>query len=258
MFHLAAFGGAKTDSTANQNVPATASEQALSVSANNRYISPKKVKIFCAFAQNDTISGARINAPSLRNLGLPEIYPVNPAAAVAATSPVDYRGDDGIEIQATEEFGVDVSNGASTVDFAEAGLWFRDSIDPIPPGKRFTITATATITGVRDSWVNGQLTFTQILPFGTYGVIGMYAQGTAVAFARLVFPFYAAWRPGVLCNPTFGSIEPLQIFRHGKLGLWGNFVSTAQPSLEIFNTTAGATSMVIGLDLVAINVPQGI
>ena len=258
MFHLAAFGGAKTDSTANQNVPATATEQALSVSANNRYISPMKVKVFCAFAQNDTISSARINAPSLRNLGLPEIYPVNPAAAVAITSPLDYRGDDGVEIQATEEFGVDVSNGASTVDFAEAGLWFRGTIDSIPPGKRFTIVATANITGVRDAWVNGVLTFGQVLPFGTYGVIGMSAVGTAVVFSRLVFPFASYWRPGVLATPTYGNIEPLQAFRHGKLGLWGTFVSTAQPSLEIFNSTAGATAMTVILDLVAINVPQGV
>lgn len=258
MFHLAAFGGAKTDSTANQNVPATASEQALSVSANNRYISPKKVKVFCAYAQNDTISACRINAPSLRNLGLPEIYPLNPTAAAVAAGPIDYRQNDEVEIQATEEFGVDMSNGASTIDFAEAGLWFRDVIEPIPAGKRFTITATATITGVRDAWVNGVLTLSQILPFGTYAVIGMYATGAAITFARLVFPFYSYWRPGVLASPTFGGIEPLQQFRHGKLGSWGQFISTAQPSLEIFVTTAGAVSPIIGMDLVAVNVPQGI
>lgn len=258
MFHLAAFGGAKTDSTANQNVPATATEQALSVSANNRYISPKKVKVFAAYGQNDTISACRINAPSLRNLGLPEIYPLNPTAAAVAAGPIDYRVNDEIEIQATEEFGVDMSNGASTIDFAEAGLWFRDVIEPIPPGKRFTITATAAITGVRDAWVNGVLTLTQILPFGTYAVIGMYCSSAATTFARLVFPFQSYWRPGCLCTPTFGGAEPLQIFRHGKLGSWGQFLSTSQPTLEIFVTTAGAATPIVGLDLVAVQVPQGI
>jgi hypothetical protein len=258
VFHLAAFGGAKTDSVANQNVPATATEQALSVSANNRYISPQKVKIFAAYAQNDTISGARVNAPSLRNLGLPSIYPLNATAAAVATGPMDYRISDEIEIQATEEFGVDASNGASTIDFAEAGLWFRNAIEPIPAGKRFTIEATASITGVRDAWVNGVLTLGQVLPYGTYGVIGMYAVGAAVTFARLVFPFQSYWRPGCLAAPAYGGAEPLQMFRHGKLGLWGTFISTAQPSLEIFVTTAGATAMTVGLDLVAVQVPQGV
>jgi hypothetical protein len=258
MFHLAAFGGAKTDSTANQNVPATATEQALSVSSNARYISPKKVKVFAAYAQNDTLASARINAPSLRNLGLPAIYPFNPTAAAVAAGPIDYRGDDGVEIQATEEFGVDASNGVSTVDFAEAGLWFRDQIEPIPAGKRFTIEGTATITGVRDAWVNGTITLGQILPFGTYAVIGMYCTGAAITFARLVFPFYSYWRPGCLASPTAGGAEPLQIFRHGKVGSWGQFISTSQPTLEIFVTTAGAVSPIVGLDLVAVNVPQGI
>ena len=83
MFHLAAFSGAKTDSTANEAIPRVA-DGALSVSGSNNYLAPEHLSIFAALVYHDAVLRARIVAPSLRNEGLPEIFPVNATAEPSA------------------------------------------------------------------------------------------------------------------------------------------------------------------------------
>lgn len=254
MFHLLAFGGVKTDSTANEAAPGVV-DPGWTLNAQNRYISPKRLRAFAATIMNDTITAARINAPSLRNLGLPEIYPGTVSDDPATEPLVAYFGENAPEIQATEGFGLDSSNGASTVDRVHAGLWVRDTIDPIPSGKKFTITGTSTQTLLLDAWTTGTITFGQELPFGTYGVIGMASVCNDAYLARLVFPGNTFWRPGCANGMAYSNIDFRQLFRSGVLGLWGTFISTQPPQLELIGNAAGAETATVYLDLVAISVP---
>ncbi len=254
MLHLLAFGGAKTDSTANEAAPGVV-DQGWTMNAQNRYISPTKLSVVAATAMNDTLASARLNAPSLRNLGLPDIYPVTVSDIPAASPAIHYWGPNGPEIQPTEAFGIDTSNGASTIDRVHCGLWVRDRVEPIPAGKRFTLTGTAAITLLLDNWAAGTITFTQDLPYGQYAVIGMYAKCTACYLARLIFPGNTSWRPGCAAVPTVGQFDQRELFRSGTLGSWGTFISTQPPQLELIGSTAGAQTATVGLDLVAVNVP---
>jgi hypothetical protein len=254
MFHLLAFGGAKTDSTANQAAPGVV-DAGWTLNAQNRYIAPQKVRAFAATVMNDTISAARINAPSLRNLGLPEIYPTTVSNVPAASPAIAYWGNNGPEIQSTEAFGLDTSNGASTIDFVHAGLWVRDKIDPVPPGKRFTITGTSAVTLVQDQWATGNLTLSQELPYGTYAVIGMACQCATSYLARLIFPGLTAWRPGCPVVATYGQFDQRELFRAGNQGQFGQFISTQPPQVDVIGNAAGAQTATLFLDLVAVNVP---
>lgn len=254
MFHLLAFGGNKTDSTANEAAPGVV-DPGWTLNAQNRYISPQKLKAFAATAMNDTISACRINAPSLRNLGLPEIYPTTVSNVPAASPAVAYWGNNGPEIQATESFGLDSSNGASTIDKIHAGLWVRDKVDPNPPGKRFTITGTSAQTLLLDAWTTGTITLSQELPYGTYAVIGMAVVCATTYLARLVFPGLTAWRPGVPVVATYGQFDQRELFRNGNQGQFGQFISTQPPQLDLIGNTAGAQTATVFLDLVAVNVP---
>jgi hypothetical protein len=254
MFHLLAFGGAKTDSTANEAVPGVV-DAGWSLNAQNRYIAPQKLKVLAATIMNDTISAARINAPSLRNLGLPEIYPTTVSDVPAASPAIAYWDTYGPEIQATESFGIDASNGASTVDRAHAGLWLRDKIDPVPAGKRFTITATSAQTLLLDAWTTGTLTLSQEIPYGTYAVIGMAVKCATCYLARLVFPGLTAWRPGCTVVATYGQFDQRDLWRNGNQGQWGQFMSTQPPQLDLIGNAAGAQTATVFLDLVAVNVP---
>ena len=254
MFHLLAFGGLKTDSTANEAAPGVV-DPGWTLNAQNRYIVPKRLRAVAATVMNDTITAARINAPSLRNLGLPEIYPGTVSDDPATQPLVAYWGENGPELQATEGIGIDTSNGASTVDRVHAGLWVRDTFDPVPSGKRFTITGTSTQTLILDAWTTGTITLGQELPFGTFAVIGMACVCNDAYLARLVFPGLTSWRPGCPNGMAYSNIDFRQLFRAGNMGQFGQFISTQPPQLELIGNAAGAETATVYLDLVAVNVP---
>lgn len=250
MMHLLAFSGAKTDSTANEAAPALA-DNAFSRTANgNQYLAPKPLNIIAACAFNDTITRARLNYPSYRDIGLPEISPLNALAIPSADFDMCVWGDNGPRVRETEEMGVDSSNGASTVDTIHAGLWLRDRFEGVPPGRRTTVRGTAAITLATGAWASGSLVLDQTLPYGRYGLIGMEAVCVTCAFIRLIFPNSPQWRPGVVAGGTIAIRDPLQWARQGKLGLLGTFDQTAPPQVEGVGTTAGAQTASLILDLV--------
>ena len=252
MFHLAAFSGAKTDSTANEAVPRVA-DGALSVSGSNNYLSPDNLSIFAALVYNDTIARARIVAPSLRNEGLPEIFPLNATAEPSVDFRYSYWDKMGPMLRKDEEFGVETSNGASTVDNCTALLWLRRVFKPTPNGKRFTIRATSAQTLVANAWTLGGLTFDQTLPFGRYSVIGMAATCNDAHAVRILFPRDQSYRPGVGCGETI-AIRPItDYFRAGEQGEWGRFESVNATQLEILGGTAGAETAAVILDLVRLD-----
>lgn len=249
MFHTLAYGGAVIASAANQNVAASI-DNVITTSANNKYIMPAKVQVLGASALNDFLTRARINAPSLRNEGLPEIYPgitgsVNPNPPVMA-----YWRDVGPTLQMNEEVGLEITDGVSVTLNATGAIWIQDKRDPIPPGKRMRIFGSAALTLVKNAWVSGNIVLDQTLPFGNYAVIGMQANCPNSHVARLIFPRSGVWRPGCLTGNAVGATDPLQYFGAGVLGMWGQFTSVAQPLVEVFAVAAGAQTVNCILDMV--------
>lgn len=249
MFHTLCYGGAVVASVNNQNVSA-AVDNVITTSANNKYIMPDRVRVMAAAALNDLITRARINAPSLRNEGLPEIFPLRRNAAPATNPDVCYWRDMGPTLQKNEEVGLEISDGVSVTLNASGAIWIYDKIDAIPAGKRMRIFATSTITLVANAWASGNLTLDQTLPFGRYAVIGMAVVCTNAFAGRLIFPRTGVWRPGVLASPTIGQTDFAQYFMAGNVGKWGEFESVAQPLLELFGITAGAQTASVVLDMV--------
>lgn len=251
-FHLAAFESAKTDSTANENISAVA-DAAFARSIGNLYLAPDDMDVLAAFAMNDTITRARIVSPSLRQNGLPEIFPLTVAATVTLEGGYAKYGNYGPRIRKNDEFGIEASNGASTVDTAFGALWLWRKKMGVPAGARFTVRGTSAITLVANAWVLGNLTFDQTLPVGDYAVIGMRATCTNGVFSRLVFPMNTTWRPGVVCPPVVTTFDTDPFWRFGNLGEWGRFHSVNQPQVEVLGHTAGAQTAAVILDCVALN-----
>lgn len=251
-FHTAGFAGAKTDSTANENIPAVA-DPTFNRTSGNLYLAPTNLKVFAALAANDTIARARITSPSLRQLGLPELYPLNIVAEPTVPVGLVEYGDTGPEIRQNDEFGVECSNGASTIDVAWAALWLRKRFMPVPSGKRFTMRATATITLVASAWALGTLTFDQTPPVGDYSVIGLHVFCADAWFARLVFPMDTSFRPGVVTQETLGAFMDSQPFRYGRVGEFGRFHSVNLPQIEVLGHTAGAEAVAAYIDMVQLS-----
>lgn len=254
MFHLLAFAGAKTDSTANEAAPGVV-DPGWTLNAQNRYILPAKMRVFASIAMNDTITRARINAPSLRNLGLPELFPNTVSDDPAAIPLVNYWDDQGPELQPTEAVGIDTSNGASTVDRVHAALWLRSRKLPLPSGKRSTVVGTSTQTLLLDAWTTGTITFDQDLPQGLYAVIGLAVVCNDAWAARLVFPGQQTMRPGCAVAMAYAGVDTVQYFRSGRQGEWGRFINTQPPQLDLIGNSAGAETATIFMDIVAVDVP---
>lgn len=250
MLHTFAFSGVKTDSTANEAAPAVADASMTRTANANQYLMPADLLVIGAVAWNDTITRARLNFPSYRDVGLPEIFPLNRTALSTVDYDVCIWGVNGPRVRKTEELGVDTSNGASTVDNVTVGLFVADRIDGIPAGRRFTVRGTALQTLVLNAWSIGTLTLDQTLPFGRYGVIGMQAACANGLLARLVFPNSSQWRPGCPVGDTILVNDFRQNFRQGQFGLLGTFDQTSPPQVEILGGAAGAQTPAVILDLV--------
>lgn len=250
MLHLWAYSGAKTDSTANEAAPAIGDQSMNRTSATGTYLMGRDYTIAAAAIFNDTATRARINAPSLRDLIYPEIYPLNLLAQPTADWDIWKPGLNGPRVKRGEEVGVDTSNGASTVDTIHALLWGMDALTPIPSGRRFTARGTSTITQVASAWVSGPLALSDTLATGRYGVIGIAAAIAGVVAVRLIFPGQTDWRPGCVCGSAITVNDYRQSFRAGEFGLLGTFDQTAPPQVECLGGTAGSATVAVILDLV--------
>jgi hypothetical protein len=252
MMHMLAYDGVVIASAANQNVSAVV-DNVITTSANNKYISPARVQVYAASAMNDFITRSRINAPSLRNEGLPEIFPVTVSNLPAAIPLVTYWDRMGPTIQQNEEVGLEISDGVSVTLRAHGFLCIRDLVSPVPAGKRMRIVGTSALTLTVGTWVSGNLALDQTLPFGQYSVVGMAVICAGAYAARLIFPRSMAWRPGCPVAAGVGGVDAIQQFMAGRLGEWGQFTSVAQPLIEIVGNTAGAQTATVIMDIVQVS-----
>lgn len=248
-----AFSGAKTDSTADEAAPAVADNTVTRTANGNQYLIPFEATICYAAALNDTITRAQFSYPSMRDVGIPELFPLNALAEPSANFNVWVPGMNGPKVRKTEEFGAQSSNGASTVDTIHICAGLMDAITPIPPGRRFTVRGTAAQTLVASAWTSAPIALGTTLPPGRYAVIGLRVTCNDGVFGRLVFPGNLSFRPGCVCGETIAIDDPMQSVRNGKLGLLGVFEQTAPPQLEILGGTAGAETPAVILDMVDLN-----
>jgi hypothetical protein len=255
--HLIAFAGTKTDSTANEAAPVIPDGTLTPSAVGQSYIMPWDGTVLMASAMNDTITRARLSYPSIRDFGLPEIFPLIALAEPSADYDLYVPGWVGPRFKRGDDLGVDTSNGASTVDNVIVTVLLGDMALPVPAGRRTTIRGTSAQTLVANRWTNGGITLDQGLPSGTYAVIGMQCACNDAAAARLIFPNMLGYRPGLPTGETIAILDPRQTGRAGQFGEWGRFQQTAPPQLELLGSTAGAETAAVILDLVQIGGASG-
>lgn len=251
MFNLIAFSSSIASGASYAAVTA-ATDQSQTISANGKFILPSDQKIRMAAVVGADITAARIDAPSLRSLVLPEVDPVNVGAAVPdRPCLVDY-GEFGATILRNEELSFQTSRAVVAAAQNTAGLWISDR--PFTPvrGPIFTLVASFTNTLLAYGWSLSGLTFNQTLPSGTYIVVGLRTVCASAIFSRLVFPGVSQYRPGCLNDVLYTNEMVPDYFRRGKLGKWGEFQNTAQPNIEVFGAAAGAQTGAAYLDVIKV------
>jgi hypothetical protein len=248
--HTAVYTKLDTAATANEDIPAV-TDNVFTVQ-NGHYIAQQDMNLLSAYARDAGITNARIFTPQLLKVGVPSVSPVNANAAPITLPPMTYFPPAKLRIPAIDEIAFQISNGGAGGVRAVGVIWLAtmDHNYNVPPGDSFTLRATVTITGTLAAWASGPLVFDQTLPAGTYQVVGLNVVGATTEVARLVF-MGGGYRPGVLCMPAVGNYN-WEFFRFGNSGLLGTFVSTAQPQLEVFQTTAAATPYTVFVDVIKI------
>jgi hypothetical protein len=189
---------------------------------------------------------AQLQSPSLRASVNQDIEPIV-AAAVFGTDPPLYMHPQSPRALAEDEdmnFFVQSDPAAAAAHYGLA--WLADGPQQAVDGEIITVRATSACALSAGVWVNGALTFSQVLPVGRYSVVGMRARGANLVAARLVF-VGAAHRPGVPAVNAVGNRDSWY-FRTGRLGVWGDFHTNTPPTVDCLGITD--TAQVLEFDLI--------
>lgn len=198
----------------------------------------------------DTITSARIESPSLRQLANQDISPINLQQDLITDEVVQYhpRLPRALAVGESLEAIVNTDQAATSTESGDhwVAAWLGDGPQQPVEGNIFTVRATATATQADGSWASSQLEFTQRLPIAQYQVVGARVESSDGVVARLIF-IGSGLRPG---TPVINANNEVQagLFRFGRVGVWGTFDLNQPPSLEILG--GAATSQVVFLDLI--------
>ncbi len=249
MFHLAAWYQSVDPAGAMVNLDGVR-EEMIFVSGKDIRVPTGLTNIIGATALENDASGTRaqVQSPTLRALANLDVEPVVLAATYGSPPEGVYHPEAPIPITADEALNFAVVSDPAAAAAHYGGVWLADGAQQPVTGQVFTLRATATITQVAGAWVNGNLTFAQSLPAGTYAVVGMRARSADAVFARLVFPEQTA-RPGVMCVNAIGDLDPYW-FRFGRTGIFGQFPHTNPPTLDVLG--GAGTAQYIILDIVRV------
>lgn len=184
----------------------------------------------------------RLTSPTLDEMTRYEISPLNSqnAAGVEPDSPqkVDDMRLAPLTLGLDELLACELNNNSAAVQDQWAVLWFADDT-PQPPGQGrvFTVRGTGTTTLVDITWTLVDITLDDNLPPGNYQAVGLRPESLGCVAARFVFRTGDFFRPGALGTDNILDIQH-PMFRHGGLGVLGNFPFTQLPAMEFMSVIA--------------------
>lgn len=246
-FHLAAWTES-VDQAAIASIAALA-DPSLTVSGDNIQVPTFGEYLMGAIGIGVNLTRAQLQAPSLRRILNPEIRPLRVAAAPAGNDGYLDLFNNPLKLDVAEQIQAFASEDGAGATRMNVLAWIGDGkvekiTDPI-----FSIRATAAVALGAFAWTNGAFVLDQVLPVGSYGIVGArYESATAIAF-RLVFQGSTP-RPGGIGQVSASNLD-IKNQRFGGWGLWGVFESTAQPTVDFLAGAADAAET-LTLDLIKV------
>lgn len=197
----------------------------------------------------------RLDSPTLDQMVRYEISPLNSqdAAAVEPDSPqkVDDLRLAPLILGVDEILQVELQSNPAAAQDQWALIWLADVVpQQVTGGRPFTVRMTGTTTLVVNVWNTVVMTLDENLPPGNYQVIGLRPESLGCVAGRLVFRTGEFWRPGALGVDTVIDIQH-PMFRHGAMGVLGEFPFTQLPAIEFLSVIAD-TVETVHLDLIRI------
>ena len=192
-----------------------------------------------------TFTSAQLQSPSLRQLANMDILPVVRAANFGSLPALMDLSKNPFALIPNESLTFNTNTDHAAAIEIYGLLWLSDGPAAPVSGEIFTVRATVAITLVDGIWTNGNLAFSQDLPFGDYDVVGMRAESANLLCARLVFPG-KPWRPGVPGANAPGDNDHV-LFRMGMGGIMGSFNTNNPPTVDMIGVVDSAENVLLDL-----------
>jgi len=209
-------------------------------------------RVFACIGVGTTLDRVKLVSPRLRKITNVEVTPVNRGATTPSTPPAyqDFSANP-IELDVNEALNAQALQSAAAAERETIVVFLTDEKPTPVEGKDIrSVRATSTTTLTANAWTNGSLTFEETLPAGKYQIIGMRVESSGLIAARLVL-VGEAFRPGCVGVNAASDIEA-NIFRMGRLGVWGEFDHNTPPTVDFLSSTADTSETVV-LDLIKLS-----
>lgn len=250
MYHLAAYYESVDPSGAYANIAAV-QDQALRAQGDDIVVPDAIPNIIgeVALTAANVLTAARLQSPALRRIHDLDMEPLVNAVVFGNPPEAMFHPMNPVPIDPDEALQLQINSTPAAGAEAHYGLvWLSDGPHQPVNGQIYQARFTASITLSAGAWVNGNITFPQVLPAGRYQVVGMRIRGTNLVAARLVFAGQTP-RPGVPAVNAIGDRDAT-VNRYGRMGVFGEFDQNVPPTLDALGVTD--TAQVGILDLIKV------
>lgn len=235
MFHTGAWSQSTNPAGVLANINVVPDQAVFTSGADLRVPSQLPYVIGAAACINDaSLARAELQSPSLRAMVNVDIEPLIQGKVFGSLPEQLIHPDTPIPVAANESLNMAMQWNAAAI-LTYGLVWLADGPQQPAKGSIYTVRGSGTAALVVSTWVNTGITFSQTLPYGTYQIVGMRARGTNLAAARLVF-IGQAFRPGVTGVNVITNVDPYH-FRWGNMGVFGQFDTTAPPTVDCAGDT---------------------
>lgn len=237
MFHLAAFSESQ-DSAVLTNIAALA-DQALQINGDDLIVPNDIPMLLGAYGLGPNLTRVQIISPSIRRTFPQEHVPIDVSALPTDRLLVDWYGDSAIQLDSGEQLNTQMAESNAAASRGTVFVWLGDRVPSPQYGDIRTIRVTSTTAAVANVWSNIPITFNDVLPSGTYALVGAELISTNMQGFRFAFKG-GSYRPGGI-GGTAVSARPNPLFRRGGLGVWGTFENLTPPSVDVLCNGADAS-----------------
>lgn len=247
MHHLVAY---RASVTQNTDTDLTALTDQIMAIQNGHFLPQADMPLLFAAACSANLARARLVSPTFRGITTPFVRPVSAAANFGYPQRlVDYT-EENLVARRLEELQVNVFQTGAAAENVTVILGLLTQREAAPMGSCYTLRGTSTTAATSGAWSDISVTWADILPAGTYAVIGGEVQSSNALAHRIIFE-NQYFRPGGLSVTGLGNGAD-KLFRMGGLGTWGRFNSNAFPNLQVLCAGADAAHEVY-LDVVKVS-----
>jgi hypothetical protein len=246
VFHLGAFFQS-VDPASNFQAINAVPDQVLTVNGIDLRV-PKTAPLLVGetAAINDaSLVRAQLQSPSLRAFLNRDIEPVSQGKVIGVNSRYIYHGDSPVALVPDESLNLFVQSDPAAAAIHYGLVWLSDGALKPVSGPIYSVRWTAAAALVAGTWVNAPIVFSQVLPAGSYQIVGMRARSANLVAARCVF-VGGGYRPGVAGSAAItGADDDRQ--RFGEMGVFGQFDNTTPPTVDFLGDTDAAQTGIFDL-----------